>query len=191
VTRREDGVLLQQVTTCATCRGDGRVIEQPCRECEGRGQVEREETLTVTIPIGVEDGMALRVPGHGLPGPRGRAAPGDLFVVVRTATDPRFERSGADLWRAEAVSPADAVLGASLDVPTLDGHATVTIPPGTQPNSVLRLRGKGLPEFGAGHWGDLYLRVEVHIPERLSAEERELYERLRALSVAKRKRQRA
>jgi molecular chaperone DnaJ len=101
---------------------------------------------------------------------------------VRTKQDPRFERAGADLLRQETIGLTDAVLGTTLEVPTLDGSAKVTIPPSTQPGAVLRLKGKGLPEFGGGRHGELYLRIEVRIPEKLSREERELYGQLRAIS---------
>jgi molecular chaperone DnaJ len=175
-------VLIQQITTCPVCHGQGRVIDQPCSQCAGRGEVEREETLTVDIPIGVEDGMALRLAGRGMPSPDKRGHPGDLFVVVRSAPDPRFQRSGADLWHEQAIRVADAALGTKLSVPTLEKPAEVTIPAGTQPGAVLRLRGKGLPQFGGSKRGDLYLRLLVAIPQQLSAEERALYERLRALS---------
>jgi molecular chaperone DnaJ len=163
------------------------VIDQPCPECGGRGRIEREETLTVNIPIGVEEGMALRIPRHGLPSDEPGGRPGDLFVVVRSAPDPRFERDGMDLWRMEGISVADAVLGRSLEVPTLDGRAVVTVPPGTQPDAVLRLRGKGLPEFGGGRRGDGYLRLRIRVPEKLTAEERKLWERLRALGGKERR----
>lgn len=175
-------VLIQQITTCPVCHGQGRVIDEPCSQCAGRGEVEREETLTVDIPIGVEDGMALRLAGRGMPSPDKRGHPGDLFVVVRSAPDPRFQRSGADLWHEQAIRVADAALGTKLSVPTLEKPAEVTIPAGTQPGAVLRLRGKGLPQFGGSKRGDLYLRLLVAIPQQLSAEERALYERLRALS---------
>jgi molecular chaperone DnaJ len=125
--------------------------------------------------------MALRIPGRGVPSREQGGQPGDLFVVVRTTSDPRFERDGADLWRRESIAVADAVLGAKLKVPTLDYPAEVTIPPGTQNDTVLRIRGKGLPEFGGRQHGDLYLRIRVHIPEHPSTEERELYQRLRML----------
>ena len=104
-----------------------------------------------------------------------------MFSVVRSAPDARFERQGTDLWHLETIPLVDAVLGTSLAVPTLDGHATVTIPPGTQPDTVLRLHDKGLPEYGQSRRGSLYLRLRVHVPERLSAAERQLYERLRAV----------
>jgi molecular chaperone DnaJ len=126
--------------------------------------------------------MVLRVPGHGRPSKEGGGPPGDLLVLVRSRPDARFERRGADLWRTETIPVTDAVLGATLQVPALEGNATVTVPPGTQPDTVLRLGGKGLPEFERGQRGDLYVVVRVRVPDRLAAKERQLYERLRALS---------
>lgn len=177
----KEHVLIQHVTTCPACHGRGGIIEHPCPECKGSGEVEQEESLTVKIPVGIEEGMALRIPGKGMPSPEAGSAAGDLFVVVRSQPDPRFERAGADLLRAETLTLVDAVLGTSLVVPTLGGPATVAVPAGTQPDAVLRLKGKGLPEFGSARHGDLYLRIRVQVPERLSREERELYERLRAI----------
>lgn len=177
----KEHILIQQISVCPACQGRGSIIEHPCPECRGSGEVEREENLTVKIPKGVEEGMALRIPGKGMPSPEAGGAAGDLFVVVRSRRDPRFGRAGADLLRHETIPLTDAVLGATLEVPTLDGSASVTIPPGTQPGAVLRLKGKGLPEFGNGRHGELYLRIEVRVPEQLSREERELYERLRGI----------
>ena len=178
---KKEHVLIQQITTCSACGGRGSIIDRPCPQCGGSGETEQEEVLTVKIPQGVEEGMALRIQGKGMPSPQAGGASGDLFVVVRTRRDPRFERTGADLLRRETISLTDAVLGATLEVPTLHGSAGVSIPPGTQPGAVLRLKGKGLPEFGSARHGDLYLRIEVQVPERLSREERELYERLRTI----------
>lgn len=180
-TAREGGVSIKSISTCPACEGRGSFIDQPCAQCGGSGIAQHSETLTVRIPVGVEDGMILRVPGHGLPGPEKGATAGDLLVLVSTAPDPRFERAGSDLWRTEEVPLTDVVLGAERQVPTLEGAATVTIRPGTQPDSVLRLRGKGLPHFGGGGRGDLLLRLRVKVPDRLGAEERRLYERLRDL----------
>ena len=184
--RHEGEVLLQQITTCSACQGKGTVIDKPCPQCGGTGQTEREEQLSVRIPVGAEEGMALRIPGKGFPAAEGGGAPGDLFVIVRTAADPRFERAGADLWRAERISVLGAVLGTTLEVPTMNGVASVRVPAGTQPDAVIRLRGKGLPEFGARRRGDLYLRIHVSIPEKLTREERSLYERLRDLGADRR-----
>jgi molecular chaperone DnaJ len=175
-------MMVQQITTCPECGGRGQFIDTPCPNCHGRGAVEREEKITVKIPAGVEDGMTLRVPGHGAASADPRGKPGDLLVVVRGMPDPRFERRGEHLWRVETIEVADAALGASLAVPTLNGEASVKVPPGTQPDAVLRLKGKGLPRFGGRGRGDLFLRVQVHVPESLSFEERELYERLQSLS---------
>jgi molecular chaperone DnaJ len=179
--KEKEHILIQQISVCPACHGRGSIIERPCKKCHGRGELEREEDLTVKIPKGVEEGMALRIPGKGMPSPEAGGTTGDLFVVVHSRRDPRFERAGADLLRQETIPLTDAVLGSTLQVPTLDGSVSVTIPPGTQPGALLRLKEKGLPEFGNGRHGELYLRVEVHVPEKLSREERELYERLRAL----------
>ncbi len=178
---KEKGTTFQQITSCKACRGSGIVIQEPCPNCGGKGEVEREETLTVNIPPGMEEGMALRMPGHGHKSSEAGEPPGDLYVVVRTAPDSRFERRGAHLWHTETIPVVDAVLGTSLEIPTLDGPVTVSIPAGTQPGAVLRLRGKGLPEFGTKKRGDLYLRVLAQVPEKLSSEERKLYERLRTI----------
>ena len=179
--KEKEHILIQQISICPACHGSGSIIEHPCSRCRGSGEMEQDEDLTVKIPQGVEEGMALRIPGKGMPSPDTGGVTGDLFVVVRTRQDPRFERIGADLLRHENISLTDAVLGTKLEVPTLDGSASVTIPPGTQPGDVLRLKNKGLPEFGNGHLGELYLRIAVKIPEKLSHEERELYEQLRAI----------
>jgi molecular chaperone DnaJ len=176
------GVVVQQISPCPACGGHGVVIDSPCTDCAGRGQAERTESLTVTIPAGIEDGTALRIAGHGQPSADPAGKPGDLFVVVETARDPRFERRGADLWREETVSVADAALGASWTVPTLEGKAAVKLPAGTQPDAALRLRGKGLPRFRGHGRGDMFIHVRVQVPERLSREEKELYERLRSLA---------
>lgn len=178
--RGETEIQFQQITVCPTCGGRGEIIDTPCPECGGSGQVEREEQLAVKVPVGAEEGMVLRVPAHGLPSQEPGGVAGDLYVIVRSAADPRFERLGADLWRTETIEVADAVLGTTRKVPTLNGAVEVKVPAGTQPDEVLRLRGRGLTAFGGGR-GDLNLRIRVRIPERPSARERELYESLRAL----------
>lgn len=177
------GIMIQQITPCPDCGGRGTIIDDPCPDCAGRGQAEKIESLMVTIPPGIEDGTALRIAGHGLPSADPAAPPGDLFVTVATARDPRFVRRGADLWRDETVAVTDAVLGTTLTVPTLEGSATVKLPAGTQPNAALRLRGEGLPRFSGHGRGDLFIRVQVRIPEKLSREEKALYERLHALAT--------
>lgn len=170
---------IQQITTCPACDGRGTSVKRACPQCGGSGQMHKEETLEVNIPAGVEDGMMLRVSGHGQPGPT-PGQPGDLLLQIVGAPDPRFRRRGADLWRGITLDVTDAVLGTKVKVPTLpDGEVEVTIPPGTQPDEIFRLRGKGLPRFGEKGTGDLKLRVSIQVPENLSDDERELYERLR------------
>jgi molecular chaperone DnaJ len=185
--QEKGGVRFQRISICPSCGGAGTVIDKPCKECDGRGEVDRVETLTVNIPVGIEEGAALRIPGHGLPARETAAPPGDLYVVVRSEPDPRFERVGADLWRSETVESVEAVLGARLKVAGLDGTLEVNVPAGTQPDTVLRLRGKGLPSFGGDYRGDLNLRIEVHILEHLTAKERKLYEQLRDMAKADQK----
>jgi molecular chaperone DnaJ len=123
--------------------------------------------------------MTLRIPGHGLPGTLPGSQSGDLFVTIYSIADPRFQRRGADLWRSETLQVEEAVLGAKHFIPTLDGEVEVTIPAGVQPDTVLRLRGKGLPFYQGDGYGNLNLRLQVHIPTTLSDENRRLYEQLR------------
>lgn len=177
----KEHVTVQQISRCPTCQGTGQIIDHPCRACQGSGRGSKEEVLTVKIPRGIEEGMALRIPGKGMPGPPPHGKAGDLFVIVQSEPDPRFERNGSNLVHRRGIPLVDAVLGTRLDVPTLDGSASVTIPPGTQPDAILRLKGKGLPEFGSDRHGDLYLRLAIRVPQMLSTEERKLYESLRAL----------
>ncbi len=183
--QQKGGITFRQITACGTCHGRGTVIDMPCPDCKGQGRVEREETLTIKIPPGIEEGMALRIPGYGQPSRESGGPPGDLYVVVHSAPDPRFERHGADLLHRETIQVTDAVLGTRLSIPTLEEDVEVSIPPGTQPDTLLRLQGKGLPEFGGKKRGDLYLSVQVHIPEQLSQDERNLYQRLRTLEKKK------
>lgn len=180
--KNKEHLVIQQISTCPSCQGSGQIIEHPCPECHGSGQSSKKETLSVKIPRGVEEGMALRIPGKGMPAPDSRGKPGDLLVVIHTRPDARFERNGKDLLQRCSIPLADAVLGSKLDVATLNGSARVTIPAGTQPESTLRLKGKGLPEFGSERHGDMYLQLSVQIPTALSVEEHKLYERLRVLA---------
>jgi len=180
-TKDKGSVMFQQITVCPACHGKGVFIDHPCKQCHGSGQVEKEESLKVKIPRGAEEGMALRIAGHGLPADKQGLPPGDLYVIVRTAPDERFQRLGADLWRTEIISVADAVLGTEIEVPTLKNSITVKVPAGTQQDEVLRLRGKGLPYFEGSSKGDLKLRMQIEIPTHLSDEERQLYQQLQQL----------
>lgn len=177
--RRQNGTVLRQITICSSCGGEGRIIDTPCPDCGGRGEQTSTSALEITIPIGVESGTALRLSGRGEPSPDPDGPPGDAYVVVRVAPDPRFDRRGPHLWRAETIDVVDAVLGTEIEAPTLDGEVRVAIPPGTQPGSILRLGGKGLPRGGGQGPGDLLLAVDVRIPTSLDGEQRRLWEALR------------
>jgi molecular chaperone DnaJ len=179
--RREQDILIRESATCPDCRGRGSFIDTPCSACVGRGEVRHEESLAIKVPVGAEDGLVLRVPGRGHASADPQGVPGDVLVLVRTAPDERFERDGADLWRVETLDVADAVLGTELSVPTLDATTIVKVPAGTQPGSQLRLRGKGLPRYGGRGRGDLYILLNVSVPERLDPESRKLWQRLRAI----------
>lgn len=181
VSRRDQGIFLQQSTPCPDCRGAGVIIDHPCAACAGAGEKEQEESLVVKIPAGADEGLLLRVEGKGYASASPAGVPGDLLIVVRSAPDRRFQRDGADLWRMQEIDVVDAVLGVELAVPTLDGSLALKVPAGTQPDAALRLRGKGLPRFGRSGRGDLYVRVSVKTPERLTREERKLWEQLKAL----------
>ena len=174
-------IKVQHVTVCPLCHGKGTEITAPCPSCGGYGQVDKEETIKVTIPPGIEDGVVLRVAGHGLPGDQPDIPPGDLHVVISTRADSRFQRRGPDLWRAETITIPDVVLGTTISVPGFGDSFELKVPPGTQPGVILQLTGKGLPRFqGSGH-GDINIRIQVQIPEELSTKEHKLYEKLRKL----------
>jgi molecular chaperone DnaJ len=175
-TRTPFGQMLRTVT-CDVCHGDGRVPQQPCRECRGRGRRGRKRKLEVEVPAGISDGQRIRLAGSGHAGEMGAPA-GDLYVLVRVREDRRFLREGDDLITALDVAAPLAALGATLDVPTLEGMASVELPSGTQPGEVLTLRGQGMPALGRGRHGDLRVVVNVVVPRRLSDEQRELLERL-------------
>jgi len=174
---------MQQVVPCPRCQGQGLVYMTRCATCRGQQYIERDEPLTLTIPQGVEEGMVLRVPGYGQPSREPGGLPGDLFVVLRIAPDPRFERRGIDLWQEVTLPVEDGVLGTTVAVPTVHAPVPLTIPAGIQPGTVVCLRQYGLPEFGSERRGDMYVRVQLQIPAHLSPAERAAYEQLRALKV--------
>jgi molecular chaperone DnaJ len=164
------------VSTCGRCRGQGRIIETPCATCGGDGRVERERTLRVSVPAGIDEGHQIRLSGEGEAGPRG-GLPGNLYVVAHVDPHPLLRRQDTELFFDLPVSIAQAALGARLSVPTPDGDEWVEIRPGTQPGTELRLRGKGVPHLRRqGMRGDLHVHVDVRVPARLSGRQRELLE---------------
>jgi molecular chaperone DnaJ len=162
---------------CKECRGTGSVVDDPCPECKGSGVTTQTRTITVRIPAGVKDGQRIRLAGKGAPGRRG-GPPGDLFVVVHVTPSELFGRSGNDLTLTVPVSFAEAALGTTLTVPTLDGPVSLKVPPGTASGRTFRVRGRGVP--GKGSPGDLLVGVEVAVPARLTPGAREAIEKLAA-----------
>ncbi len=177
-TRTPFGQMVRTVV-CDVCQGDGRIPEQPCRECRGRGRRAARHELDVEIPAGIASGQRIRLSGRGHAGESG-APSGDLYVLVRVADDERFVREGDDLITALDVPAPLAALGGALAVPTLEGGAEVELAPGTQPGEIVTLRGEGMPSLGRGRRGNLRVVVNVVIPRRLSDEQRELLEQLKA-----------
>lgn len=165
------------VSPCPTCGGEGTIISTPCEVCRGEGRVRGERTVAVEIPPGVSTSNYITLRGQGETGPR-NGPNGDLLVLIDVQDDPRFERQGDDLAYDLAVSFSQAALGATVTVPTPYGDESVTIPPGLQSGTVLRLRGKGLPRLGQSTFGDLNVRTHVWTPESLNDEQRRLLEEL-------------
>jgi molecular chaperone DnaJ len=161
-------------TRCPRCRGSGQIISDPCTRCSGRGAEQKHRSVIVTFPAGIDTGQRLRVPGQGMPGPEG-AAPGDLYVHVEVGAHDGFEREGEELIARQRLSFVDAALG--KDVPLVLPNGTevrVEVPSGTQPGTVLRIRGKGIPRVdGRGH-GDLHVVVDVVVPKKLSKKAKKL-----------------
>jgi molecular chaperone DnaJ len=164
---------------CGRCEGRGTLPRSPCPGCAGSGVVRKREKLAVTIPAGVEDGATRTVRGYGDAG-KGTAPSGDLEILIRVGAHPLFVREGADLHCRVPVSFPQAVLGAMLEVPTLEGKVRMRLPPGTQPGHQLRLRGKGMPRFGGYGTGDQIVTIQLEVPEQLSEDQRELVEKLAA-----------
>jgi molecular chaperone DnaJ len=162
---------------CRECRGTGSVVDDPCPDCKGSGVTTQTRTITVRIPAGVKDGQRIRLAGKGAPGRRG-GPPGDLFVVVHVSASELFGRSGNDLTLTVPVSFAEAALGTTLTVPTLDGSVSLKVPAGTASGRTFRVRGRGVQ--GKSTSGDLLVTVEVAVPARLTPGAREAIEKLAA-----------
>ncbi|HZJ27154.1 MAG TPA: molecular chaperone DnaJ [Acidimicrobiia bacterium] len=172
--------LLGQIVTagaCPHCGGAGSVIPSPCRACSGEGRVIGDRRLDVEVPPGIDNGQRLRLAGRGVAAPRG-GPPGDLYVQVRVASHPAFERHGNDLLHALSIGVAQAALGTACTIETLDGPEELVIPAGTQPGRVFRLRNRGVPVLQGRGRGDLLVHIAVGVPERLSDEETELFREL-------------
>lgn len=163
--------------TCSDCRGIGRIVKSPCEKCRGTGRTERERSMEVRIPAGVETGSRMRIAGEGEGGTQGGPS-GDLYVVIQLTEHERFERQGSNLYLAVPISFGQAALGAEIPIDSLDSQEHLKVPAGTQTGTVFRLKGKGMPVLGGRGRGDLFVSVTVVTPTTLSREQRKLLEQL-------------
>ncbi|HAN99793.1 MAG TPA: molecular chaperone DnaJ [Planctomycetaceae bacterium] len=172
--------ILRVQTTCSVCRGAGRIIVEPCSECRGSGSVREQITLEVQIPAGIDDEMRIRIRGEGEPSPNG-GPPGDCYCFVRVKPHKIFQRDGSELLVRFPISYPQAALGATIEVPTLEGPHPLELPAGTQSSEVFRLRGKGIADPQTGRRGDLQVEVYIETPKKLSTRQEELLRELAEL----------
>lgn len=169
--------------TCPKCHGTGKVIPEPCTTCSGAGRIKRNKTLEVKIPAGIDDGMRIRSSGNGEPGMNG-GPPGDLYVEIHIKQHAVFQRDGDDLHCEMPISFAKAALGGDIEVPTLSGKVSFTVPEGTQSSKTFRLRGKGIKGVRSGFAGDLFCHVVVETPVKLTERQKELLHEFEKLTDA-------
>jgi molecular chaperone DnaJ len=169
---------MQTTSTCPTCNGEGVEITAKCQTCKGEGLTRGEETITINIPAGVSEGMQLSMSGKGNAAPRG-GIPGDLIILVEEVPHEQLKRDGINVIYDLYINFADAALGTSVEIPTIDGKAKIKIEPGTQGGKILRLKGKGIPEVNSYHKGDQLIYINIWTPKAVSAEEKTLLEKLR------------
>lgn len=168
---------MAQVSPCPQCRGEGKIPEQPCHTCAGEGRVQETSELSIDIPAGIDDGQTIRVPERGEAGARG-APSGHLYVNVRVKPSKVFKREGVDVKLTVPLSYPQAVLGAEVAVPTLQGKTTLKVPAGTPSGKEFRLKGEGMPRLGGSGYGDEVITVEIEVPGKVSGEQRHLIEQL-------------
>lgn len=170
---------MQTVTTCPTCNGEGTTVTSKCGSCKGEGRVYGEETISIDIPAGVQEGMQLSMSGKGNAGERG-GAPGDLIIQIEEEAHPELQRDGLNVAFDLHISFPDAVFGTQVEVPTIDGRAKIKIPAGTQSGKIFRLKGKGFPEVQGYAKGDQLIHVNVWTPQQVTDEEKKMLEQLSA-----------
>jgi molecular chaperone DnaJ len=164
---------LVRITACGKCGGKGYLVDSPCKDCRGRGTVERTRKIRIMIPAGVEDGHTLRLRGEGNAGESG-VPPGDLYVVVNVLPHKLFARQDSDIYLETRLGVVQAMLGVDITIPTLYGDVKLSVPHGTQPGTVFKIKGKGLPKYGSWGKGDQYVKVNVDVPRNLSDYQKEL-----------------
>ncbi len=164
--------MMTSTRPCTKCNGKGKIISDPCPKCSGNGRVQKKKTIAVNIPAGINDGMTLAVRGQGNMGTNGGPR-GDLNVRIKVRKDPVFERKDSDIWIEVPITYMQATLGAEIEVPTIDGSVTYTIPAGTQPGTTFRLKGKGVQKLQREGRGDQYVKVFVEVPRNLSKKQKD------------------
>ena len=180
VQQRTGGFAFSSTAPCSRCRGTGKIIHTPCKACGGSGSVKKTKRVTVSIPAGIDDGQAISLRGQGNAGKNGGPA-GDLIVAVHVKPHPQFHRDGTTVLYEQPVTFYQAVMGAELEIPTIDGKVKYNLPAGTQTGTTFRLRGKGIPELRGRGRGDQYVTVRVQVPTSLNGEQKEA---LRAFAEA-------
>ncbi len=169
---------VQTTSVCPSCNGEGKIITSKCPYCNGEGIIKKEEIVEIDIPAGVENGMQLRVSGKGNAARHG-GINGDLIVIIHEIEDQNILRDGNNLYYELNVSFIEATLGTTKEVPTIDSKVKIKIDPGTQPNKVLRLKGKGIKDINGYGKGDFFININVYVPKNLSREEKNIFEKLK------------
>lgn len=165
------------VTTCPNCGGQGTIVTDPCKKCSGKGKIRKDITINVDIPAGVDDDAVISLRGQGEPGQNGGPS-GDVYVIVQVKPHKIFKRNGADLVLEIPITYPQAVLGADIVVPTLTERISYKVPPGTQHGTVFRLKGKGVKYVNSGRYGDLYVKVFIEIPKKVSGDQKKILQQL-------------
>jgi molecular chaperone DnaJ len=168
--------------TCGRCYGTGKIITDPCRKCKGNGKIQEMHSVNLKIPSGVDAGSRLRITGEGELGAH-NGPPGDLYVIIDIEDHPIFKREGTEIYCEYPLSFTTAVLGAEIEVPTLDGSAKIKVPPGTPSGKTFTLKGKGAPHLGSKQRGNQIIRVFIDVPKKLTARQKELLEEFAELSA--------
>ena len=180
VQQRTGGFAFSSTAPCTRCRGTGKIIHTPCKACGGNGNVKKTKRVTVSIPAGIDEGQAVSLRGQGNAGKNGGPA-GDLIVGIHIRPHPQFQRDGTTVLYEQPVTFYQAVMGAELEIPTIDGKVKYNLPAGTQTGTTFRLRGKGIPELRGRGRGDQYVTIRIQVPTSLNSEQKEA---LRAFAEA-------
>ena len=177
-TQRTPFGVFTQVTVCPRCNGKGTVIDTPCPKCGGTGVIQKTRTIEVKIPKGVDDGAQLRLSGEGEAGKNG-GQPGDLYIVMHIKPDSRFKRDGDDLYTEKRITIPEAALGTTVKIETIDGKVDLKIPPGTNSGDIIKIKGKGMPRINRFGYGDMFVKIQVETPRKLSRRAKKLLEELK------------